>query len=71
MTPKELCQKFIERANAQGMKGKARDRAALEFVCGAATVNERFVGLAFMISVRGYTELVEVATQPERETKAA
>lgn len=61
LTPKELAQKFIDRAAEQGMKGKARDRAALEFVCGAASVDERFLGLAFLVSVRGYSHLFETA----------
>lgn len=33
---KFVAEKFVERANALGLKGKRRDDAALDFFCGAA-----------------------------------
>ena len=34
---KGLCEKFVERSKALGLKGKARDAAAVHFFCGAAS----------------------------------
>jgi hypothetical protein len=63
---------FIARAKAQGMKGKARERAAIEFAVGAASAaNEmhgqkspewsQLSGLAFLVAVRGYSEMERIA----------
>ena len=76
MTRQELQQKvaaqFVSRANVQGMTGKKREVAAVEFVIGAAAAAAILHGeksdewsalsmLAFIVSTRGYAELVEVA----------
>jgi hypothetical protein len=67
-----VAQSFIERAAAQGMKGKARDKAAVEFAVGAASAAFQMHGqesaewsglsaLAFLVAVRGYEELERIA----------
>lgn len=63
-----LCRVFIARVQAQGLKGKKRDAAAMEFVCGALAVlveehgeaskqAQYLTGLAFLVSVRGYSAI--------------
>lgn len=67
----QVAQFFIERAKAQEMRGGARDRAAIEFVVGAAASAVITHGasspeygelslLAFLVATRGYVELEEV-----------
>lgn len=34
---KTLCKKFVERTEALGLRGKKRDDALVDFMCGAAT----------------------------------
>lgn len=69
-----LAKGFIARAEAQGMKGKARDRAAMEFFLGAASAL-RFAGrdedaghvilcAAMVLCSRGYSEVERWATLP-------
>lgn len=73
---KFLANAFIARADAQQLKGKARDKAALEFACGAAAMVEalRDAGtlysgndspdvtpFAFLVSIRGYSEVLSFA----------
>ena len=58
---KELAKRFISRAKAQGMKGKARDRAAIEFFCGAIAVDERYSLAAFLVAARGFEGVEELA----------
>jgi len=69
---KAICLLFVDRAKAQGMKGKARDKAGLEFILGAVTALretghdtdaahlERVA--AFLIATRGYSEIERLAT---------
>lgn len=76
-----LCNQFIARSIAQGMKGKTRDRAALEFVLGAATLADcigdkalysplAFLGL--MVAARGFEEVKRRAEdQPTSDETAA
>lgn len=61
-----LCHLFIARSAAQQMKGKTRDKAALEFFCGAASLADAigdkalYSPLAFlslMIATRGAEEV--------------
>ena len=70
-TTKALAEKFIERAAALGYKNKARDNAALDYFCGAASLAElsgdvrlaqhlgRIITLLF--AVRGYIAVAELA----------
>jgi len=58
---------FVERSEKIGLKGVKRDLAALEFVSGAMTacifldnVADLSV-LAFLVSTRGYSAIVEQA----------
>ena len=59
---------FMLRAKAQGLKGKARDRAALEFFLGGAAAlmtgadRDRLTALAWVVSVRGYAEIERIVT---------
>lgn len=66
----KVAQHFVARAEAQGLKGKAMDKAALEFAIGAAAAAEAFYGaespewqgmslLAFLVSVQGASALVK------------
>ena len=65
-----LCEKFIERADALGLKGKKRDDYALEFMIGAATTLA-LIGhpeadhvcrcSALLVSTRGYLAIVRGA----------
>lgn len=59
-----IAQAFVDRAKTQNMRGKKRDAAALEFFCGVATADERFCGIAFLVCVRGYNEVEELAKEP-------
>lgn len=72
MTPVQTIAKAaVTRFEAQGLKGKARDRAALEFVIGAANALQLIhdyhglTGLALIVSVRGYAELEQIAKEAE------
>jgi hypothetical protein len=61
-----LAQSFVARAESQEMKGKARDRAALEFFLGAAAISvgklqEQILFNASMIAVRGFSWVKELA----------
>jgi hypothetical protein len=75
---KTLAKQFISRAEAQGLKGKARDRAAIEFFVGASALavaehggNSKAWGAvsswAFLVSFRGYAEVEALARDPEPE----
>jgi len=73
---KKLAGTFEARVKNQGLKGKARDRAALEFFCGAAAAldaagdkdeAQSVTFNAFLISVRGY----EIVTDILKEKEAA
>lgn len=74
---KTLCKTFVERAEHQGLKGKARDTAAIEFMVGAYAAltatehpeaNHVGTNLQLVICTRGYSEVKRVA---EKEDKAA
>lgn len=60
-----IAKSFISRAELQGLKGKKRDNAAMEFFCGAATVTEANDHggsvMAFLVAVKGYREVLELA----------
>lgn len=65
---KALAKAWVEREKALGLKGKKADDAALNFTVGAANAAEVlgaekgvFVGLAFLVGVRGAVELREIA----------
>lgn len=73
-----LAKLFISRASSQGLKGKARDRAAIEFFVGAAAYASIAFGasskewsttsaVAFLVSLRGYVE-VEALAKPQEKT---
>ena len=58
----EIVTEILSRLDAQfPKKGKARDKAALELICGAAIAARHagvdLTGLAFIVSVRGAQEL--------------
>lgn len=62
-----LARRFVEFANAQNLKGKARDRAAFYFMTGAANAHESDGGvtmLAFLAGIRGYSAVSETAGEP-------
>lgn len=61
-----IVQRGIERFISQGVRGKLRDKAAIEFMCGAVStadvsgqkdLTSHLMGVAFMVSVRGYSEM--------------
>jgi hypothetical protein len=68
-----LAAQFVARAEAQGMKGAARDRAAIEFFCGAVAGQVALQGehddtaqhwlrvTALLITTRGYSEVANIA----------
>jgi hypothetical protein len=58
---RRVAQGFINRAANLEMKGRTRERAAIDFMCGAATVDSRLVGAAFLVATRGYSEILELA----------
>lgn len=71
---------FIERSKALEYKGKKRDNAALDYFIGAAKCLEltgdeetaSYLGrLAWLISVRGYSEVETIAEIPEPTTETA
>lgn len=76
-----LANRFIERAEALGYKGKKRDDAALDYWCGAASLAEEFgnapLALALggqavhMIGVRGFFAIKELANAAEPARKPA
>lgn len=79
---REVCAQFVKRSAALGLKGKARDRAAIEFLVGAAAFAVARFGekspewcalssAAFMVSIRGYAELEHLANSPLTTKEAA
>lgn len=69
---KQVAEMFVARAKTQGLKGKARDRAAVDFMCGAGTAVAFAKGqesseygelslLAFLVATRGYSEIERAA----------
>ena len=73
-TPVNFAQSCVDRMVAQQCKGKARDRAALEFYVGAAALISNAIGTnnpvwsqlsiaATMVSVRGFKFVEEMAGQ--------
>lgn len=75
----KLCTKFVERSEALGLKGKKREEACFEFMCGAATAlqvaehpeAEHVTNVvAMIISVRGYLEVAMIAKRAT-ESEAA
>lgn len=81
MTPpdicKAICAAFVNRAEAQHTRGIKRDRAALEYICGAAAMYElcgnkdavqALLFLATMVSVRGYSWVLETATRKQSKS---
>lgn len=71
---KTACRKFVERAEYLGYKGKRRDEAALDFICGWAgamadakhpELNHITNCLAMIIAVRGYAEVKRIAETPD------
>jgi hypothetical protein len=67
-----LCKQFVERADHLQYKGKKRDGAALDFMCGAASIaridkNERLADhldkIVWVVSVRGYAEVAVIAAK--------
>ena len=71
----ELARNFVKRSQAQGYRGIARDRLALDWFLGAATMLrlrgqpdqaaylERLAAL--LLTTRGYSWLVNFAAMPE------
>lgn len=67
---------FVSRSTMQQYKGKARDKAALEFLCGAAAaadalgnvpVRDDLLRIAFLVSIRGMA-ILEALDRPANET---
>lgn len=74
-----LSAKFVERANALGLKGKRRDDDAITYFCGAAQMAD-LTGqtalcstlatlLGLVISTRGYKEIEHMAKLAPAEGK--
>lgn len=70
---KALCKQFVARAEALGLKGKKRDGALMEFMCGsyaalqaAGHAEAEHVGtvIAMIFSVRGFSECQKIASEP-------
>lgn len=72
--PARLARRFIERARALELKGKARDHAAMHYFVGAAAVLEeagltdasQHVAVVTMLALapRGYREIETLAALP-------
>ena len=71
---KILCKQFVARAEHLGMKGKARDNAAIEFFAGAlaaldainhADVNHVATVTQLVICTRGYSEVKRIAEKAD------
>jgi len=70
-TTRALAKGFVERATAQGLKGKRRDDAVLDYFCGAyialkaigETDCAHHVGTitGLVLATRGYDEVVRLA----------
>lgn len=63
-----VMQGFVARAEAHELKGKARDRAALEFVLGAATYADgddsaALYFIASIVACRGYAYVKQLADE--------
>lgn len=59
-----LCAAWVRRCEALGYgKGLKRDKACLEFFCGASEATGRFVGVCFLISVRGHSEVTDILSR--------
>lgn len=67
---RDVCKAFVERSERQGMKGITRDRAALEFLCGAMALataqnrpatHDRLGNVALLASCRGFAWVAEFA----------
>lgn len=69
---KELAKDIVARATALNLKGKARDRACMDFFCGAIHAYARIEGqedvvrhlttvACVLISTRGYSEVERLA----------
>ena len=74
----EVAKLFVGRAQAQGMKGKKREDAAIEFAVGAAATVAAIYGqdspewqsmsmLAFFVSLNGYKEMERFADDATRQ----
>jgi hypothetical protein len=70
---KNLCQTFVTRAENLGLKGKQREAALIEFMCGAYAVlhatkhpeaEKVGVVLSMVFVVRGFSECLRIATAP-------
>ena len=73
-----LCIQFVERADHFEMKGKSRDKLAIEFLVGAATALQNtnheeadhvLKCVAFIIAVRGYAEVKRIAMDAQEENQ--
>lgn len=69
---KHLAASFQERATSLGYKGKKRDAAALDYICGAATcaqaqgnaaLLQHLTKIAWLVSVRGAMGLASIAAK--------
>lgn len=65
---RRLAQAFIDRAEYQQMgKGTKRSRHAIEFFVGAAAIDNSLLGAAFVVSCRGYDEVVHLSKMGDIE----
>lgn len=77
---KQLCQKFVERSNELGYKGKRRDAALLDSMIGsihalmlAGQTNDAdhvLRATVLLFSTRGYSECVRIANKPDEPVSA-
>lgn len=68
---KPVIDAIVARADGLGMKGKRRDQMALDVIVGADAVQPgRFAGIAFLISVRGYSEVADLQAKINKVLEA-
>ena len=77
-----ICAAFVERSEALNYKGKRRDNAALDYMCGAATAAQwagkaqeplakHLATIVHLVAIRGYFELRRIATCKSDTASAA
>lgn len=66
----KLCKVFVNRSTNIFLKGKKRDAASLEFLCGASAgaaeagnkdLADHLEKIAFFVAIRGFSEIERIA----------
>lgn len=63
---KPLVDAIVGRAEGLQMKGKKRDEMALNMLMGAYAVTGQFDKVAFIVSILGYSQVVEMQTEIDK-----